>query len=185
MSPRREHYGCQDAGGGPPPEPATVLVDAFDARPGTLSQKIVWDPLAFRTRIDPYYETNNELWYIGLTNTPSLPPEAAKGNFTGAADLSATEINLSLTLTGNSTLTIRGIVGYRAQWLQLKVTQGAGGSKTLALLMEDPAGGIRTVKTPGGVPLALSTAAGAVDIVKVYWDGFIAVYAWIKGKRFA
>lgn len=81
----------------------------------------------------------------------------------------------AITLNGNVTLTLTGLPGTDATWLQLAVTQGAGGNKTLA---------IAGAKTPGGAGLTLSTAAGSVDIVSIFTDA-TGVYAMVTGLAFA
>lgn len=71
--------------------------------------------------------------------------------------------NAMVTIAGNRVLSITGLVSGATG--TLKVVQGAGGNKTLAL----PAGSL--VINGGEGVLALSTAAGAIDILTFVYDG--------------
>jgi len=64
-------------------------------------------------------------------------------------------------MTGNCTFTLSNpVVG--ATYL-LKLTQDVTGTRTGTF----PA----TVKTPGGTGITLSTGAGEVDVITLFWDG--------------
>jgi hypothetical protein len=80
--------------------------------------------------------------------------------------------NATVTLGGNRTLSITGATS--GQSGTLIVTQDGTGSRTLTL----PSGS----KVEGGA-LALSTAAGAIDVLAYTYDG--TNYFWTIGKAFA
>ncbi len=79
------------------------------------------------------------------------------------------------TLTANAIYTSSNLPAGQPTWLQLKLIQGAGGGFSASF-----AG----AKTPGGTALALSSAAGAVDLVSLYWDGAV-LFATVSALAFA
>lgn len=79
-----------------------------------------------------------------------------------------------VTLAGNRTLAIQNPA--KGRFYTLIVKQDATGSRTLAL----PAGS--KVPGTGAGAITLSTAANAVDILSVFWDG--TNYYWSYGKSF-
>lgn len=91
------------------------------------------------------------------------------GNKTGALDLSSYTLasqTFRLTATGNLTLAPAGmpvVPAGKSGTCSLRITQGSGGSKTLTF---DAA-----IKTAYGVDPVLSTAAGAVDVLHMFYDG--------------
>jgi hypothetical protein len=122
----------------------------------------------------PGVTTSDALDNLGVN--PNFPPEHNNGASGAAFIVSfASAPAQSLTLTANCTVALGGFVAGRTQWVQLKCIQGGGGGFTITLT---------GVHTPGGAPLTLSAAAGAVDILSIYWDGAIA-YATVGGLAFA
>ncbi|HXJ69875.1 MAG TPA: hypothetical protein VNM39_13275 [Verrucomicrobiae bacterium] len=111
-----------------------------------------------------------------LVVEPSFAPEVNNGA-SGAAFLLnyATGPAQSLTLTANCTVAVGNLIAGRPQWLQLKVIQGGGGGFTMT---------ITGAHTPGGAGLALSAAAGATDLVSLYWDGAV-LFATVGGLAFS
>lgn len=71
--------------------------------------------------------------------------------------------NVSLTLTGNSTLDIRGLTG--GEYGAIKIVQDTVGSRTLFLPSNSKVSG------GGSGAFSLSTAANSVDIATFYYDG--------------
>ena len=71
--------------------------------------------------------------------------------------------NTPLVLLNLNTSTTLSFTGAQVGVYILKVTQGAGGSKTLTF----PS----SVKWAGGTPPTLTTTAGAWDIITLIWDG--------------
>lgn len=67
-----------------------------------------------------------------------------------------------LTVGASCSISSLGLPAKQPTWVQLKVVQGGAGSFVPFFL---------NCFTPGGTPLTFSTAAGAVDIVSLYWDG--------------
>lgn len=145
----------------------------FEDDPGTL----YLDAWSYKSWIDGSCVVFNGTIVIVSDPIPNYPAEFNAGNKTGAASLSlATSLAARFTLTGNTVLTLTGLVAGRAAWPQLKVIQGGAGSYTLA---------ISTAKTPNnGAGLALSTGVGDVDIVSCYWDG-TNLYCSVAGLDFA
>ena len=93
---------------------------------------------------------------LGMTKHQSL------GNTTGTISWDAQSGNCaSLTATGN--VTFSGITNVSAGTYMLKITQDATGSRTLTL----GAG----IKKAGGTAITLSTAASAIDILSIFYDG--------------
>ncbi len=121
----------------------------------------------------PGVTTSEALDNVGVN--PNYPPEHNNGA-SGAAFLVgfASSLAQSLTLTANCTIACGGFVAGRTQWAQLKLIQGGGGGFSVTINAE----------TPGGAGLTLSVAAGAVDIVSLYWDGAI-LFATVGGLAFA
>lgn len=98
---------------------------------------------------------------------PGNVPEYANGN-SGAGtvfiDWSRGPAQ-KIILTGNATLQLyRGLTAGEPVWVQLTLQQDATGSRVPSL----PA-----VLTPGGTPLTLSTAPGAIDVISLYYDGTV------------
>lgn len=123
----------------------------------------------------PGVTTSDALDNLGVN--PNFPPEHNNGASGAAISVSfASSLAQSVTLTANCTLTVTGLIPNRTQWPQLKVIQGGGGGFTLTIV------GAHT--TNNGAGLTLSAAAGAVDIVSMYWDGAI-LDALVGGLRFA
>lgn len=123
----------------------------------------------------PGVTTSDALDNVGVN--PNFPPEHNNGA-SGAAFLVgfASSLAQSLTLTANCTVALGGFVAGRTQWAQLKLIQGGGGGFTAT---------IPGAKTPNnGAGLTLSAAAGAIDIISIYWDGAIP-YALVGALRFA
>ncbi|MFB9787888.1 hypothetical protein [Microbacterium testaceum] len=65
-------------------------------------------------------------------------------------------------LTGNVTLSVNAGLASKAYSCTLELTQDTTGGRTLLLA---------NVATPYGIPIALSSAANAVDIVRLEWNG--------------
>lgn len=84
-------------------------------------------------------------------------------------------INAAVTLGGNRTLSISNAVA--GHYYTLRVIQDAVGSRTLTL----PATS-RVVNDGNGI-LPLTTAANAIDIATVYYDG--TIYWWTYGPDFS
>ncbi|MHA4810548.1 autotransporter outer membrane beta-barrel domain-containing protein [Flavitalea flava] len=80
----------------------------------------------------------------------------------------------TVTLTGNSTLTITGAVA--GMYGLIKVIQDATGSRTLAL----PSGS--KVINGGGGAVTLTSAANAIDVLSYYYDG--TNYYWTVGYNY-
>lgn len=80
----------------------------------------------------------------------------------------------ALVLTGNTVLTSQGLATNEPTWVQLLVVQANGGGHSLT---------IAGAKTPNGDPIALTAAAGAKDIVSIFWDG-VAQYAMLGAPNF-
>jgi hypothetical protein len=79
-------------------------------------------------------------------------------------------------LVNNAALNLYiGLTANQPTWLQLKVKQDGTGSRIPTL---------PGVLVPGGTPLTFSTAAGATDILSLYYDGAL-LYATIGGLAFA
>ncbi len=152
-----------------------VLVSGGDTTPGYLSPKLISD---YGVILSLGNIGGDEVIDIGLVQTPSWPIEDNAGSFSGptATIYLTNSLFRRLTLTGNVLLGIGDFVPGRVQNAQLKVIQGSGGSKTLT---------ISGAKTPNnGTGLTLSTAAGAEDLVHLYWDG-TTLYAWVEALGFA
>lgn len=152
-----------------------AAVSAADTTPDFLGAKVVAGAGVTVTVVNPGV---NETLSIAAPApvAPSFPAEDDAGNVTGAQNVSlAASLTRRLTLTGNATVTLTGLVAGRSQWFQLKVIQGGAGSFTLAIV---------GAKRPGGTALVLSTAVGAQDIVSGYWDG-TTIYASVAGLAFA
>lgn len=80
-----------------------------------------------------------------------------------------------LRLTGNAALSLyTGLTSREPTWVQLALVQDAVGSRVPTL---------PGVLTPAGAALTFSTAALAVDLVSLYFDGSL-LYASIAGLRF-
>ena len=115
-------------------------------------------------------------WGGSSDAVPSFPAELNAGNKTGASSINVSAVlNQLITLTGNATLTINGLIAGKSQWGQLKVVQGGAGNFTLA---------IANSQSPGGLGLTLSTAAGSKDLVGFYWDG-AALFVQVEGLAFS
>jgi len=105
---------------------------------------------------------------------PSLPGEFANTNVGAVASIDWRKGPAqSLGITATCNVSSVGLPAGESTWLQLKVVQL-------------PAGGFVPTfvgaKTPGG-PLTFSAAAGAIDIVSLYWDG-VTLYATTAGLAF-
>jgi len=96
--------------------------------------------------------------------------EYSAGNITGAVTFDRVNgIHQTATLTGNITVTIPSTY-FNGELLTLELTQDGTGSRTVTW----PA----NFKKAGG-SLALSTAAGATDIINMRWDGT----NWVEVSR--
>ena len=80
----------------------------------------------------------------------------------------------AVTLTGNSTLSITNAV--TGMYGLIRVTQDATGSRTLTL-----PGGSKVINGGGGV-VALTTTAGATDVLSYFYDG--TSYYWTVGYNY-
>lgn len=116
--------------------------------------------------------------YFELLN-PTTGKGASPATLTDGATITwsitnSTISNAQVTLGGNRTLSVSGAV---AGWSgTLVVKQDATGSRTLTL----PAGS--KVVNGGAGAITLTTAASAVDLLTVYYDG--TNYWWTYGKNF-
>ena len=114
----------------------------------------------------------------GTAWVPDVVPNAvhANGNSGAALAIDARTGELqTLTLTANCTVTVSNLPAGVPAWLQLDVLQDGTGTRTLT---------ITGAKTPGGAGLTLSTAANALDLVSLSWDG-TTLYAIVGGASFA
>lgn len=69
-----------------------------------------------------------------------------------------------LTLTSSCTIAVSGLPpGESVPAMRLELTQGSGGSKTAT---------ITGAKTIGSAGLTLSSVAGRIDVVELFWDGY-------------
>lgn len=79
-------------------------------------------------------------------------------------------------LVNNAVLNMyTGLTPGQTAWLQLKVRQDGVGNRVPTL---------QGVLVPGGTPLTFSTAAGANDILSLYYDGAV-LYGTIAGLAFS
>lgn len=94
----------------------------------------------------------------------SGPVQTAE-TWTGAVNLLASSLGATrtVTLSGNVTLSITSGAATRAGTITLFVVQGSGGSK----LITWPTG----MRWHQGTKPTLSTAAGAVDVITLFWNG--------------
>lgn len=105
----------------------------------------------------------------GTPQTPQTLTDGATITWTRSSGL-----NAKVTLGGNRTLAISGIVS--GDYGTLQVNQDGTGSRTLAL----PSGSL--VVGGGGGAITLSTAANSKDILTFYYDG--TNYFWSYGLNF-
>lgn len=99
-------------------------------------------------------------------------------SWSGSTDISSMVTGPTLlvaTLAGNTTLSLGTPSPDKAFTVTVVLTQGAGGSKTITAT---------GVKWSYGVPPALSTAAGAIDILNFLWTGTVWI-GLVGGMAFA
>lgn len=92
-------------------------------------------------------------------------PVATQGTWTGAVSLTQADTMgsyLRKQLTGNTTVTIASGVSGQAYNCTLELQQDATGSRTIIL---------SGTRTAFGVAFTLSTAANAIDVIRLEWNG--------------
>jgi hypothetical protein len=107
-----------------------------------------------------------------FNNLPGFPGEVPNVNVGAVASIAWSKgAAQKLTLSQNANVSSLGLPPGQTTWVQLKVVQGGGGGFVPTFV---------GAKTPGGTPLAVSAAAGAVDLLNGFWDGstlYVAVGA--------
>lgn len=102
---------------------------------------------------------------LGGITPLSFPPVASQTTWTGAVSLTQAETMgnyIKKQLTGNTTVTVAAGISGQTYSCTLELQQDATGSRTIIL---------SGVKTSFGVAFTLSTAANAIDIIRLEWNG--------------
>ena len=118
-----------------------------------------------------------------FTGTVTSPIYAsAPQNLTDAATISwnpANGLNANVTLGGNRTLSF-STAPASGSYGTLVVTQDGTGGRTLTL----PSGTNKVLGSSSTTTIALSSAAGAKDILNFYYDGLTSTYYWNVGQGY-